>query len=56
MSERLNTANVMAKYLAQAKIPYIFGYPGDPNIEFMEQCRREGLQFGRLFSVIGLQP
>src|SRR5882724_1061156 len=35
----------MAKYLAQAKIPYIFGYPGDPNIEFMEQCRREGLQF-----------
>ena len=45
MSERLNTANVMAKYLAQARIPYIFGYPGDPNIELMEQCRREGLQF-----------
>jgi acetolactate synthase I/II/III large subunit len=45
VSERLNTANVMAKYLARARIPYIFGYPGDPNIEFMEQCRREGLQF-----------
>ena len=45
MSERLNTANVMAKYLARAGIPYIFGYPGDPNIELMEQCRREGLQF-----------
>ena len=45
MSERLNTASVMAKYFAQAKIPYIFGYPGDPNIELMEQCRREGLEF-----------
>lgn len=45
MSDRLNTANVMAKYFAQAKIPYIFGYPGDPSIELMEQCRREGLEF-----------
>ncbi len=35
----------MAKYFAQARIPYIFGYPGDPNIELMEQCRREGLEF-----------
>ena len=35
----------MAKYFAQAKITYIFGYPGDPNIELMEQCRREGLEF-----------
>lgn len=41
----MNSANVMAKYIAAAKIPYVFGYPGDPNIEFMEQCRREGLEF-----------
>jgi acetolactate synthase-1/2/3 large subunit len=45
VSDRLKTATVMAKFFAQAKIPYIFGYPGDPNIELMEQCRREGLQF-----------
>jgi acetolactate synthase-1/2/3 large subunit len=45
VTDRLNTATVMAKYFAQAKIPYIFGYPGDPNIELMEQCRREGLEF-----------
>lgn len=45
MSERLNTASVMARYFARAGIRYVFGYPGDPNIELMEQCRREGLEF-----------
>ena len=45
MTDRLSTASVMARYFAQAKIPYLFGYPGDPNIELMEQCRREGLEF-----------
>ena len=45
MADRLTTAVVVAKYLAQAGIPYLFGYPGDPNIELMEQCRREGLKF-----------
>jgi acetolactate synthase-1/2/3 large subunit len=45
VSDRVNTARLMAKYFAQAKIPYVFGYPGDPNIELMEQCRREGLEF-----------
>ena len=45
MAERLTTATVMAKYFAAARIPYLFGYPGDPNIELMEQCRREGLEF-----------
>ena len=45
MADRLKTATVVAKFFAQAKIPYLFGYPGDPNIELMEQCRREGLQF-----------
>ena len=45
MSDRLSTASVLAKYLAASGIPYIFGYPGDPNIELLEQCRRAGLQF-----------
>lgn len=45
MADRLLTAAVVARYFARAKIPYLFGYPGDPNIELMEQCRREGLQF-----------
>jgi acetolactate synthase-1/2/3 large subunit len=45
VSEHFTTATLMAKYLAQAGITYIFGYPGDPNIELMEQCRREGLEF-----------
>jgi acetolactate synthase-1/2/3 large subunit len=45
VSDAFNTASLMAKYFAGARIPYIFGYPGDPNIELMEQCRREGLQF-----------
>jgi acetolactate synthase-1/2/3 large subunit len=45
VSDSLTTAQLMAKYFAQAKIPYLFGYPGDPNIELLEQCRREGLEF-----------
>jgi acetolactate synthase-1/2/3 large subunit len=36
---------LMARYFAQSGIKYVFGYPGDPNIELMEQCRRVGLEF-----------
>lgn len=43
MTEERSTAEVMAGYIAGAGIPYIFGYPGDPIIEFMEASRREGL-------------
>jgi len=39
-----NMAQVMAKHLAQAGVTHAFGYPGDPNIEVIEQCRREGLE------------
>lgn len=45
MPERLTTAALMAKYLEAAGIRYVFGYPGDPNLEFMEAIRREGIQF-----------
>jgi acetolactate synthase-1/2/3 large subunit len=45
MADTLTTAQVMARYLAQAGIRHMFGYPGDPNIEFMEHARREGIDF-----------
>lgn len=45
MSEKLTTAALMAKYLSQAGIGYVFGYPGDPNLEFMEAARQEGMEF-----------
>ena len=45
MSEKLTTAALMAKYLSQAGIGYVFGYPGDPNLEFMESARQEGMEF-----------
>jgi acetolactate synthase I/II/III large subunit len=34
-----NTAEVMAEALLAAGVRRIFAYPGDPIIEFMEQCR-----------------
>ena len=45
MTETLTTAAVMAKFIAAAGIRHLFGYPGDPNIEFMEHARREGIEF-----------
>ncbi len=41
----VTTGMLLAQYFAAAGIKYIFGYPGDPNIELMEQCRRLGLEF-----------
>jgi acetolactate synthase-1/2/3 large subunit len=34
-----SVATVMAEYIKAAKIPFIFAYPGDPIIEFMEASR-----------------
>ena len=45
LSEPVTTAMLMAKYFAKAGITHLFGYPGDPNIELLEHCRREGLTF-----------
>jgi acetolactate synthase-1/2/3 large subunit len=45
MADTRTTAGVMAGYLSRAGIKHLFGYPGDPNIEFMEHARREGLEF-----------
>ena len=52
----MNVSEVMAQYLKAAGIGHIFGYPGDPNIEFMEAARRSGMQFvlGRREGTAGL--
>lgn len=41
----VNVSEVMARYLKAAEIDVIFGYPGDPSVEFLEGCRREGMRF-----------
>lgn len=43
----MNVSDVMVQYLQAAGVRHIFGYPGDPNIEFMEAARRSGMQFVR---------
>jgi len=43
MGDAKNTAAVIAASLAAAGVSSIFGYPGDPTIELMEQARRHGL-------------
>jgi len=52
----MNVSEVMVRYLKAAGIGHVFGYPGDPNIEFMEAARRAGLQFvlGRREGTAGL--
>ena len=52
----MNVSEVMVRYLKSAGIAHLFGYPGDPNIEFMEAARRAGLQFvlGRREGTAGL--
>lgn len=52
----MNVSDVMVRYLKAAGIGHVFGYPGDPNIEFMEAARRAGLQFvlGRREGTAGL--
>jgi acetolactate synthase I/II/III large subunit len=41
----VNVSEVMVRYLTGAGIRHFFGYPGDPNIEFMEAARRSGMEF-----------
>ena len=52
----MNVSDVMVHYLKAAGIGHVFGYPGDPNIEFMEAARRAGMQFvlGRREGTAGL--
>jgi acetolactate synthase-1/2/3 large subunit len=41
----MNVSEVMVQYLKGAGVGHVFGYPGDPNVEFMEAARRAGMQF-----------
>jgi len=44
LPDPVSTAEVMARYLTSSGIKHLFGYPGDPNIEFLEAARREGIE------------
>jgi acetolactate synthase-1/2/3 large subunit len=52
----VNVSEVMVRYLKAAGVGHVFGYPGDPNVEFMEAARRSGMQFvlGRREGTAGL--
>lgn len=41
----MNTSEVVARYLAKAGIGHLFGYPGDPSVEFLEGVRNQGGDF-----------
>ncbi|MBL8347132.1 MAG: thiamine pyrophosphate-binding protein [Rubrivivax sp.] len=41
----MNVSEVVVGYLAAAGVRHIFGYPGDPSVEFLECARRAGMQF-----------
>jgi acetolactate synthase-1/2/3 large subunit len=41
----MDCSEVIVRYLAAAGIKYVFGYPGDPTVPFLEACRREGMEF-----------
>ncbi len=41
----MNVSDYMARYLRSTGIDTIFGYPGDPSVEFLEGCRREEMSF-----------
>lgn len=43
MTSEQSVAAVMAEYVKQAGIPFVFAYPGDPIIDFMEESRQRGL-------------
>jgi acetolactate synthase-1/2/3 large subunit len=41
----MNTSEVIIQYLAAAGIRHLFGYPGDPTVEFLEAARRADMDF-----------
>lgn len=43
-SSGLSTSHVMAEFIKAADIPFVFGYPGTSNIEFMEGARQRGVE------------
>jgi acetolactate synthase-1/2/3 large subunit len=41
----VNVAELVVRYIRALGVRHIFGYPGDPSVEILEACRREGLDF-----------
>ncbi|KAA0969340.1 thiamine pyrophosphate-binding protein [Aureimonas fodinaquatilis] len=41
----MNCSDVMVRYLAAANTRFVFGYPGDPSVPFLEACRLHGTEF-----------
>ncbi len=41
----MNVSEVMAEMLKAAGTGPVFGYPGDPSVEFLEGCRKVGVDF-----------
>ena len=41
----MNVSEVIAQYLKAAETGPVFGYPGDPSVEFLEGCRKVGIDF-----------
>jgi acetolactate synthase-1/2/3 large subunit len=41
----MNPSQVIIQYLVAAGIRHVFGYPGDPAVEFLQAARREGMRF-----------
>ena len=41
----MNVSEVIAIFARNMGIRHVFGYPGDPSVEFLEACRRQDLEF-----------
>ena len=41
----MNVSDVIHGHLAAAGVRHLFGYPGDPSVEFLEAARRQDMQF-----------
>lgn len=41
----MNVSEVICRYLLEAGVDRIYGYPGDPSVEFLESARRCGIDF-----------
>ena len=41
----MNVSEVIAAFLKRAGVDCIFGYPGDPSVEFLEGARKQGTEF-----------
>jgi len=41
----MNVSELLVRYLRALGVRHMYGYPGDPSVEVLEACRREGLDF-----------